>query len=243
VELQGKVVLVTGSSSGIGAAVARAFAAEGARIVVNSSRSVEAGERLAAELPEACYVRGDVSDAAQARALVDQAVARWGRLDVLVNNAGTTVRIPFDDIDSVTAEVWRTILDVNVIGTWLVTQAAVPALRESGEGNIVTISSLAGLRPTGSSIPYAASKAALNHLTLCLASTLGPSIRVNAIAPGLIDTPWTESWTEVRELYQALAPLRRSGSPEDVATACVGLVRSSFVTGQVLVCDGGIALR
>src|SRR5690348_3040007 len=122
-ELREKVVLVTGSSSGIGAGVARAFAAEGARVVVNSSSSVEAGERVAAELPEAIYVRGDVSDAAQARALVEAANARWGRLDVLVNNAGTTVRIPHEDLDAVTPEVWRRILDVNVVGTWLVTQA------------------------------------------------------------------------------------------------------------------------
>ena len=242
-DLREKVVLVTGSSSGIGAGVARAFAGEGARVVVNSSSSVEAGERVAAELPEAIYVRADVSQPAEAKALVDATLARWGRLDVLVNNAGTTVRIPHEDIDAVTPEVWRRILDVNVIGTWLVTQAAVPALRESGDGCIVNITSLAGVRPGGSSIPYASSKAALNHLTLLLANVLGPQVRVNAVAPGLIDTPWTEAWDDVRQLVNAMAPLRRSGQPEDVAIACVGLVKAPYVTGQVLVCDGGLHLR
>jgi ketoreductase RED2 len=243
VDLREKVVLVTGSSSGIGAAIARTFAAEGARVVVNSSTSVAAGERLAAELPEAIYVQADVSDPLQARALVDKTLERWGRLDVLVNNAGTTVRIDHSDLDAVTPEVWRRILDVNVVGTWLVTQAAVPALRESGEGCIVNITSLAGVRATGSSIPYAASKAALNHLTLLLANTLGPAVRVNAVAPGLIDTPWTESWDDIREFVRAMAPLQRSGQPDDVAAACVGLVHAPYVTGQVLVCDGGLHLR
>jgi ketoreductase RED2 len=243
VDLTGKVVLVTGSSSGIGEGVARAFAAEGARLVVNSSSSVEAGERVAADLPEAVYVRANVADPGEARQLVERAVAQWGRLDVLVNNAGTTVRIPHSDLDAVTPEVWRRILDVNVQGTWQVTQAAVPALRESGEGNIVTVSSLAGVRPVGSSIPYAVSKAALNHMTVLLANVLGPQIRVNAVAPGLIDTPWTAAWDDIREATRAMAPLGRSGQPEDVAEVVLGLVRSRYVTGQVVVCDGGIWLR
>ena len=242
-ELSGKVVLVTGSSSGIGEAVARTFAARGARVVVNSSSSVEAGEKVAAELPEAVYLQGNVADPAQARSLVERAVAQWGRLDVLVNNAGTTVRIAHQDLDAVTPEVWRRILEVNVQGTWQVTQAAVPALRESGAGNVVNISSLAGVRPLGSSIPYAVSKAAVNHMTLLLANVLGPQIRVNAVAPGLIDTPWTESWDDVREMTRAMAPLQRSGTPDDVAAVVLGLVQAPYVTGQVVVCDGGIWLR
>ena len=241
--LQGKVALVTGSSSGIGAAVARTLAGEGAAVVVNSSSSVAAGEELAASLPGASYVQADIADPAQARALVERTLERHGRLDILVNNAGTTVRIPHQDLDAVTPEVWHRILDVNVIGTWLVTQAAVPALRESGAGNIVIVSSLAGVRPAGSSIPYAASKAALNHLTLLLANVLGPVIRVNAVAPGLIDTPWTASWDDIRELTRAMAPLARSGQPEDVAAAVLGLLQAPYVTGQVLLCDGGLALR
>jgi ketoreductase RED2 len=243
VDIAGKVVLVTGSSSGIGAALARVFAAEGARVVVNSSSSVEAGTALAAELPEAVYVQGDVADPAQARGIVDAALARFGRLDVLVNNAGTTEAIPFEDFDAVTPEVWQRILGVNLVGTWLVTQAAIPALRASGDGCIVNMGSVAGLRPTGSSIPYAASKAALHHLTLLLASVLGPQVRVNAVAPGVVETPWTADWPDIKELTRQMAPLQRTATPEDVATACLGLVRASYVTGQVLACDGGISLR
>jgi ketoreductase RED2 len=243
VDLREKVVLVTGSSSGIGAACARAFAAEGARVVVNSSSSVEAGEKLAAELPHAVYIRADVSDPAQARDLVEKTVAHWGRLDVLVNNAGTTVRIPHEDIDAVTPEVWHRILDVNVVGTWMVTQAAIPALRDSGDACIVNVTSLAGVRPGGSSIPYAASKAALNHVTRMLAVVLGPQVRVNGVAPGLIDTPWTESWTDVQDNVRRFAPLHRVGRPEDVAAVCLGLVRADYVTGEVVLCDGGRNLR
>jgi ketoreductase RED2 len=242
-QIEGKVVLVTGSSSGIGEAVARAFAAEGARVVVNSSSSVEAGEAVAVSLPEARYVQGNVADAEQARGIVATTLRHFGRLDVLVNNAGTTVRIPHEDIDAVTPEVWRRILDTNVVGTWLVTQAAIPALRESGDGCIVMVGSLAGIRPAGSSIPYAASKAALHHLALLLANVLGPAVRVNAVAPGLIDTPWTAEWDDMRGMVRAMAPLQRSGVPDDVAAICVGLVKSAYVTGQVVACDGGLGLR
>ncbi|MDQ1395243.1 MAG: ketoreductase, partial [Acidimicrobiaceae bacterium] len=190
-KLEGKVALVTGSASGIGEAVARTFAAEGASVLVNSVSSVETGTAVARSLPDAHYVQADVSDEAQARSLVDAAVERWGRLDILVNNAGTTTVIPHEDLDAVTDDVWHRILDVNVLGTWYVSRAAVGALRRDGGGTIINMTSLAGVRPTGSSIPYAVSKAALNHLTLLLANVLGPDIRVNAVAPGLVDTPWT----------------------------------------------------
>ncbi len=242
-QIAGKRVLVTGSSSGIGEAVARAFAAEGARVAVNSSKSVEAGEALAAQLDGGLYVQGDVSDPEQARGIVERTLSAFGGLDVLVNNAGTTVRIDHADFDSVTPEVWRRILDVNVVGSWMVTQAAIPALRASGDGCIVNMGSVAGLRPAGSSIPYAASEAALHHLTLLLANVLGPTVRVNAVAPGLIDTPWTADWNDLREGVRAMAPLQRSGVPDEVAQICLGLVRSDYVTGQVVACDGGISLR
>ncbi|MGH9073251.1 MAG: SDR family NAD(P)-dependent oxidoreductase [Acidimicrobiales bacterium] len=237
------MALVTGSTSGIGEATARLFAAEGASVLVNSASSVGPGEALAAELPDAAYVQGDVSVEAQAAALVTSAVERWGRLDVLVNNAGTTVRIPHADLGAVTDEVWRRILDVNVMGTWYVTRAAVPALRAAGGGAIVNVTSLAGVRPTGSSIPYAVSKAALNHLTRLLAGVLGPDIRVNAVAPGLVDTPWTAGWDDVREAVRRRAPLGRSAVPADVAQACLSMAVAGFVTGQVLVVDGGMGLR
>lgn len=241
--LQGKVVLVTGSSSGIGEATARAFDAEGATVVVNSARSVEAGRALAARLENASYVQADIAVEADARRLVETAVERHGRLDILVNNAGTTVKIPHRDLEAVTPEVWRQIFEVNVIGTWSVTTAAVPHLRASGDGCVVNVTSLAGVRPTGSSIPYAVSKAALNHLTRLLANVLGPAIRVNAVAPGLVDTPWTADWERERGFVQSTAPLARSASPDDVADVVLGVARARYQTGDVVLVDGGLHLR
>ncbi|HTZ09618.1 MAG TPA: SDR family oxidoreductase [Acidimicrobiales bacterium] len=238
-----KVALVTGSSSGIGAATARALAAEGAAVVVNSARSVEAGQALAAELPGASYVRADIADEAEAAALVATVVERHGRLDVLVNNAGTTEVIPHNDLEAASPAVWRRIFDVNVVGTWQVTVAAVPHLRAHGDGVVVNVSSVAGHAARGSSIPYAASKAALSHMTVLLANVLGPEIRVNAVAPGLVDTPWTADWDLVREFVRTQTPLQRSGEPEDIAHVIVGLVGARYVTGEIVVADGGLRLR
>lgn len=235
--------MVTGSSSGIGAAIAVALARHGARVALNSSRSTAAGEELAARLPGSTYLQADISDETEARELVDGVVRHYGRLDILVNNAGVTVEIPHGDLDRVTSDVWSRILGVNVVGTWNVTQRAVPHLRAGDGGSIVNITSLAGVRPGGSSIPYAASKAALNHMTLLLANVLGPEVRVNAIAPGLIDTPWTERWEAVRAAVAENAPLRRSGLPADVADACLLLLGSRYMTGQIVVVDGGLGLR
>ncbi|MEO6205698.1 MAG: SDR family oxidoreductase [Mycobacteriales bacterium] len=235
------VALVTGSSSGIGAEVARRLAADGYAVVVNSRTSVEAGEALAAEL-DGAYEQTDLRDETAAQQLISRVLERHGRLDVLVNNAGTTEVIPHPDLGSATADVWRRLYDVNVIAPFVLVTAAEQALRAAAPGCVVNVSSLAGVRPTGSSIPYAASKAALNHQTRLLAKALGPHIRVNAVAPGLVDTPWTEDWTEIRGLVQAMAPLRRSATPADVAEVVLGLVRSSYVTGEVVVVDGGLGL-
>ncbi len=240
---RGQTVLITGSSSGIGASTARFFADLGATVVINSSASVEAGESLAAELPGASYIQADVAVEDQARRLIDQVIARHGRLDVLVNNAGNTEVIAHNDLEAASPEVWRRIFDVNVIGTWQVTVAAVDHLRASGRGQVVNVSSVAGERPTGSSIPYACSKAAVSHMTRLLANTLGPAIRVNAVAPGLVDTPWTAEWGAVREFVKAQAPLQRTASPEDVAELIVGLARATYVTGEVVLIDGGLHLR
>jgi ketoreductase RED2 len=235
------VVAVTGSSSGIGAATARAFAAEGASVLVNSSRSVAEGEAMAASLADAHYVQGDVAEPGAPERIVAAALDTWGRLDVLVNNAGTTALIPHHDLQAASVDVWRRIFEVNVFGTWAMSVAAMPALREA-RGSIVNVASVAGVRPTGSSIPYAASKAAVNHMTLLLAKVVGPEVRVNAVAPGLVDTPWTEDWEIVREVVQQVAPLKRSGQPGDVAEVIVALARAAYVTGQVVVIDGGLSV-
>jgi ketoreductase RED2 len=242
-----KVVLVTGSSSGIGEATARRFAAEGATVVVNSSTSVDAGEAVAAELrasgATATYVQGNVADASDRRALVDATIAAYDRLDVLVNNAGTTKVIPHADLDGATEEIFRHILDVNLIGTFELTKLALPHLRATGAGAVVNVTSIAGVRPTGSSVPYAVSKAALNHLTALLANVTGPEVRVNAVAPGLIRTPWTADWGPVHDLMSDRAPLGRSGEPDDIAAAIADVAANLYLTGQVVVVDGGLSLR
>jgi len=238
---QGRVVAVTGSSSGIGAATAHAFADAGASVLVNSARSVAEGEAVAASLSDALYVQGDITDADVPERLVAAALDRWGRLDTLVNNAGTTALIPHQDLEAASVDVWRRIFEVNVFGTWAMSVAAMPALRES-HGSIVHVASVAGVRPTGSSVPYAASKAALNHMTVLLAKVVGPEVRVNAVAPGLVDTPWTQHWDVVRQVVRQVAPLKRSGQPEDVAEVVLALAQAAYVTGQVVVIDGGLSL-
>jgi ketoreductase RED2 len=241
-DLTGKAVIVTGSSSGIGAAVARRLAGLGAGIVVNSARSAQAGQQVAAELPDAVYVRGDIGDPATATALIAAAQERWGRLDGLVNNAGVTIDVPMPDIEAVTAEHWDKVLRTNVIGTFLVSQAALPLLRQAGDGWIVNVTSLAGVRQTGSSLPYAVSKAALNHLTTILAKHAEGGVRVNAVAPGLVATPWTKDWHERKAGVELVAPLHRVATAEDIAEACLGLIATPYATGQTLVVDGGLGL-
>ena len=242
VDLSSKAIIVTGSSSGIGAAVARRLAGLGAGIIVNSATSAAAGQRIAAELGDAVYVQGDIGDPATAGALVAAAAERWGRLDGLINNAGVTIGVPMPDIAAVTAAHWEKVLRTNVIGTFLVSQAALPLLRQSGDGWIINITSLAGVRQTGSSLPYAVSKAALNHLTTILAKHADGGVRVNAVAPGLVDTPWTDGWDQQKAGVQLVAPLHRVATPEDIADACLALISTPYATGQTLVVDGGLGL-
>ena len=236
-----KVAVVTGSTGGIGEATAKWFAREGYAVVVNSSRSVAAGESLAASLPDAMYIQGAVGGDFDADGFVARVLERYGRIDVLVNNAGFTHVIPHQDLNAATVDVFRQIFDVNVFGTWALSVAAMPALNES-QGSIVNVSSIAGLRPTGSSIPYAASKAALNHLTVLMAKVIGPNVRVNAVAPGLIDTEWTQDWDVIRGFVQQVAPLKRSGQPDDVAALIYALATTPYITGQVVATDGGLTL-
>ncbi|WP_041289626.1 SDR family NAD(P)-dependent oxidoreductase [Kribbella flavida] len=235
------VALVTGSASGIGAATARRFAADGMTVVVHSRSSRDAGEALAAEL-SGSYLQADLADDEQAAGLVPRVLAEHGRLDVLVNNAGISWPVPHTDLDGLTAADWRKLLDVNLIAPWLLCTAALPALRATG-GCVVNVTSHAGVRPKGSSIAYAASKAALNHVTKLLAAALGPDVRVNAVAPGLVDTPMTASWTAAQELWKSSSPMRRAARPEDVAGLIAAIVASDYLTGEVILLDGGLNLR
>jgi ketoreductase RED2 len=240
--LAGAVAIVTGSSSGIGEATARRLSALGATVVVNSSSSTEAGLAVSESLPsESLYVRADISDQAEGSDLIAQTIDRFGRLDILVNNAGWTTRVPHADLEALDDEIFRKTFEVNVFGTWWLTKAAMPHLRISPIGNVVTVTSIAGLRPIGSSIAYAMSKAALNHMTALLAKSCGP-VRVNAVAPGLVATPWTSQWEDQHAAVAATTPLHRAATPEDCADAVLGLIQSSYITGHVVVVDGGTSL-
>ncbi len=245
--LDGKVAIVTGSSSGIGRAIAEVFSKEGAAVVVNSVRSVDQGRAFADSLPNAVYVQADVSDEAQARSLIDTAVERWGRVDIAVNNAGYADMIDHRDLTSLTEEVWRRNLDINLMGAWYVSQAAIPHMQEVGDGSIVNITSLAGVHPTGSGscIAYGVAKAAVNHLTVLLANAFGEDgIRVNALAVGPIETPmWNQSRNTTRETVKSRTLLGRPGQPSEVAQYCLMLAAPGYATAQVIVVDGGMRFR
>lgn len=240
------VALVTGSTSGIGLGIARRLAREGYALVLHSRSSVQAGQALAQELGAAVYIQADLADAADRSRLVREALAHWGRMDVLVNNAGISRVIAHADMASATSEVWHALYEVNVVAPFHLVSEAQAALSEAAArgrpGCVVNVSSHAGLRPKGASIPYAATKAALNHVTRLLALSLAPAIRVNAVAPGLVDTPLTAAWTEAQQLWQTRAPMRRAASPEDIAQVVAMLVVSDYLTGEVLLADGGLNL-
>ncbi len=238
--ISGHVALVTGSSSGIGEATAQRLSEAGASVVVNSATSVTQGRQVADALPgDALYVQADISNEDDCSRLVDETVAQFGRLDILVNNAGWTTSIPHHDLEALTDEIFRRTFEVNVFGTWNLTKLAIPLLSESPDGNVVNVTSVAGVRPIGSSIAYSMSKAALNQMTVLLAKSVGP-VRVNAIAPGLVATPWTEDWDEMHRQVAEHAPLRRSATPDDIAAGVMAMVTNSYVTGDVMVIDGGL---
>lgn len=238
---EGKVAAITGSTSGIGRETAVRLSEQGATVVLNSSRSKEAGEKLADLLGDATYIQGSIADPGFAKTFVDEIAKRYGRLDILVNNAATTKVIPHSDLRSADRDTWREIFELNVFGTFdLITEAK--DLLEQSEGQILNVASIAGVRPSGSSIPYAASKASLIHMTKLLAVSLGPRIRVNAIAPGLVDTPWTQSWDTVREAYIRTAPLKASASPQDVAAVISAILQAPYLTGCIVPVDGGFGL-
>lgn len=241
-ELTGKVAIVTGSSSGIGESTALRLAELGAHVVVNSSTSVAAGKKVASALvTEGMYVQADISDQSQGQHLIAETIKKFGHLDILVNNAGWTTLVQHADLDGLTDEIFDKTFKVNVYGTWWLTKAAIPHLRKSDDGNVVNITSIAGVRPVGSSIAYAMTKAALNHMTVLFAKSFGP-VRCNAVAPGLVQTPWTQDWGVMHDFVSKASPLKRSAFASDCSEAVVGIVRNPHMTGQILVIDGGFTL-
>ncbi len=252
-KLQDAVAIVTGSATGVGAACARRLAERGARVVVNYSRSAAEAEETAAACralgAEVEVVKADVADDAACRRLVAAAVDRWGRLDVLVNNAAITRKSDPFDLETLDARDFQDIFGVNVVGSYQMTRAAVPAMRAAGAGAIVNVSSNSAFTGGGSSIAYTSSKGALNSMTLALARTLGPEIRVNAVCPGVIDTRWMrdvlgpEAYAGLEQRFAQNAPMGRVARPDDVADAVLWLVEGTdYVTGELLSVDGGIRL-
>ncbi len=238
-----KVALVTGSATGVGRSCAVRFAKLGYAVAVNYSKSVAEAEETA-DLVRACGVpvlvhRTNIGDDTQVRGMIAAVESTLGGLDVLVNNAATTHFVPHADLDVLTDAIWDEILQVNVKGTFYCCRAAMPLLK-ARKGNIVTVSSVAGLTGQGSSIPYCASKAAVNALTQSLARAFGPEVRVNAVAPGPILTRWLAGRETQIEKYLELAPLKRAADPDDVADVVLFLANgTSLMTGQVVVVDGG----
>jgi 3-oxoacyl-[acyl-carrier protein] reductase len=250
-DLKNAVGIVTGSATGIGAACAVRLAERGCHAVINYTKS----EAEAAATAAACerlgvqtlIVKANVADDADCRRMAEAALAKWGRIDALVNNAGIT-KFARDhrDLDALQAEDFQRIYAVNVIGAYQMTRAVVPAMKKQGHGAIVNVSSIGGMRGSGSSIAYAASKGALNTMTLSLARALAPEIRVNAVCPGLVETRWvrdgagTEAYAKFKAHYEQSAALRKVVLPEDVARAIVWLLEGAdLVTGESIVVDGG----
>jgi 3-oxoacyl-[acyl-carrier protein] reductase len=248
-EVGGRAAIVTGGGTGVGRATALELARRGCDVLVNYSRSKEDAERTAADVRalgvRAVALRADVAEDADCRALVATAMREFGRLDVLVQSAGTTVFVPHADLEKLSLEDFQRVYAVNVIGPFQCARAAKGAMEASGGGEIVNVSSVAGVAGVGSSIPYCASKAALNNLTVTLARVLAPKIRVNAIAPGFITGRWLQgglgaAYEPAKKHFEARNPLKRVSDPEDIAAAILSVITGSdLMTAQVIVVDGG----
>jgi len=256
-DVTGRVILITGASSGVGAALAEQLAGMGARIVVNYSRSAHAADAVVSRITsaggQALAVQADVSEEADCKQLVAATIEQFGQLDVLVNNAGTTTFVPHDQLEALTEEIWLRTLRVNLIGAFMMSREAALHIGAAGGGEIIMTSSIASMTANGSSIAYCASKAGMNSLTRTLAKTLGKQkIRVNAVLPGLIDGDWAfntwgggdaEQYDGLKKMFEDQTPLGHVVTPEDVADTIVSLITGSdYVTGQLVTLDSGFTL-
>lgn len=235
-----RVALVTGGGTGIGRAITLRLAQKAIAVAVNYSRSQDEAEATVREVEaaggQAFAIRADVSDDDDVRRMVDAVVERWGRLDIAVNNAAITRFVPFADLSGLSGDDWDRLMSVNVKGAFFVSRAAAKAMMATaGGGSIVNIGSIAGMTPGGSSIAYAASKAALIHMSACLARTLAPAIRVNTVSPGFVETRWTAG-----RKPGTLPPMGRVAQPDDVAEVVVAVATGfQHVTGENILVDGG----
>jgi 3-oxoacyl-[acyl-carrier protein] reductase len=246
-ELRGKVVLITGGGTGLGRVTALALAREGADLAIGYSRSESDAVASVKEAHglgvRAMAVRADVADSAQVKAMVARVLDEYGRIDVLINNAGMTVFVPFDDLEGMKEEDWDRLMAVNVKGPFLCCKAVAPIMKKQGGGRIINIGTISGIRPLGSSIGYATSKAALTHFSRCLAKGLAPTITVNVVAPGAMLTRWYPNITE-EQIQSTIegSPLKRYAALEDVAAAILMVAKNDSMTGQVVVVDAGATL-
>ncbi len=253
-DLKGKAAIVTGSATGIGASVAIGLARRGANVVVNYTKSEkearEVVEAVKAAGADARLVQGDVAKDVDCKRLAAAALDAWGRIDILVNNAGTTKFAAHNDLDALSAEDFQNIYAVNVIGAYQAIRACAPAMKKHGEGSVVNVSSIAGIKGIGSSVAYAASKGALNTMTLSLARALAPEIRVNAVCPGYVATGWfrnrfgDETFKRITDDQAATAPLKRAADGDEIAKTVLFFAgpESRHITGEFLLTDGGLHL-
>ena len=249
-KVAGKVALVTGATGGLGSAIALQLAASGCRVVVHYGHDAAKADAVVADCitagSQAVAVSGDLAEDDACRRIATEAAAAWGRIDVLVNNAAITRFIPHADLEALDSASFREVMDVNLMGPFQMTRAALPWLRAHGAGSVVNISSTAGQAGTGSSIAYAASKAALNNLTLTLARALAPAVRVNAVVPGFIANDWLlkgigpERFAALTAAQIAATPLQHAATPDDVAEVAVWVALSArHLTGELVRVDGG----
>lgn len=242
-----RVVLVTGSTSGIGEGIARRLNQDGFIVALHSNNSIEKGKILAKELGNASYTQADLSKQENISKLIEQVIEKHGRLDILINNAGISAVIPHDKLREATPDIWRALYEVNVIAPWMLITESEKYLTKTSTTEqpscIINITSHAGVRPKGASIPYSVSKAALNHMTKLLAISLGNNIRVNAIAPGLVDTPMTRLWQWAHDIWKNNSPMARAAQPSDIAEIALMIIKSNYLTGEVIMVDGGLNLK
>lgn len=246
-DLQGKVGLVTGSATGIGRAITLGLAKLGANVVVSDIRSGTDAENTVADAQalgvRSFFAQADVSSDASICEAIQRAVDEYGRLDVLVNNAGTTAFVDYTNLDALTDEVWQRVLNVNLMGVFYASRAAAKVMLAQQSGCIINIASNAGINGLGSSIPYTVSKAAVISLTQTFARTLAPHIRVNAVAPGVVDTRWHDGHESNKTNFAARNLFGRVSTTEDIAeVACSLVTGAGFVTGQTILVDGGLTM-
>ena len=244
-KLKDRVALITGGGTGMGRATALLFAREGASVAVNYSRSRTEAEEVVAEIKagggRAIAIQASVANESEVIAMMRRIETEFGRLDALINNAGWTHRVPHDKLDDLTDDIWNQTLDVNLRGVFYCTRAAVPLLRKQEGASIVNNSSIAALTGAGSSMVYAAAKAAVTTMTMSLARALAPQIRVNAIAPGFVKTQFANWPAEMYEQAVHKLPLQRLPTVDDIANAFLYLVADArSTTGEMLLVDGGV---